>query len=87
MQEIKEEDKATYTKIQKYLKWDKLKLTETEREFANMGVRDGTRTKSILKYIMKQKNRNETYARLKDAGIITDEVAEQIKAIQTGEQK
>lgn len=74
MAALKKTDKAAYTNIKKYLTWDKYNLTPEERGFSTLEIKDGTRPKRIYDYIMKQKNRKETYEKLKNAGIITDEV-------------
>jgi len=81
MAEIQAGDKQTYNAITKYAKWDELKLTPQEKGFSTLGVEDGTRTKAILEYMKGQKNRQETYKRLEEAKIITEEIDRQIREL------
>ena len=81
LQEIKIKDKGTYTLILKYLTWDVLDLSARERGFSTLEVKDRTRATEILKHIKEQKNRQETYDKLKEAGIITEEVDLQIRQL------
>jgi len=81
LKNIKDKDPARYTLIKKYVKWDKLKLTGKERDFAKMGVKNGMRAKQLNKYIKRQKKPNLMYKRLKEAGIITNQVDKQLREL------
>jgi hypothetical protein len=79
MLEIKKTDKQTYSRIKKYMLWDKLKLSDKERNFAKFGIKNGERAKEIDAYVKKQKNPQEVFQRLKKAKIITDEIEKQLR--------
>jgi DNA-directed RNA polymerase subunit F len=75
---LKQQSKTKYTSVVKQLKWDKMGVTSKEKSFASMGVEDGERAEQIAKYLKKQDNWQETYLKLKKAGIITDDVKKQL---------
>jgi len=70
---------AGYSRVKKYIKWNKLGITEEEEKIASMDVIDGERAKAIVKYLKESKNKNLDYQRLRSAGIISDDVQKQVK--------
>lgn len=79
IEKMQKTNPAGWSRVKKYVKWEKLGLTDTEKSFASMSVSEGERAKAIVKHIKKSDNKQATYKRLKEAGVITDDVQRQIK--------
>lgn len=82
MSQMKKDNPRLHTSVSQVAKEEKLGITKRERSFKSMGVADGERAEEINKYILSQKGkRNATYKKLKQAGIISDEVDKQIREL------
>ncbi len=81
--QLKKQDPSLASSVERYSKDKKLGVTESEKKFRNLNVYDMERAKAINKYIMEQRmeNRSKTYMKLKEAGIISEKVEQQIVAL------
>ena len=70
------DDKASYTAILKYSKWDKLGLTKKEKDFSKLSVEE--RAKQIKEYISNQKDKKSALNRLLQSGILSYETKKEI---------
>lgn len=77
--EMKVNSPAKYRKVVREIKWEQLGIEDKERSFYSMGVEDGERPEAIAKYLKKHDDWKLRYARMKKAGIITEDVEKQLK--------
>jgi hypothetical protein len=81
---LQKENPRLYSDVKREAKWQKLGVTEQDRRTANLGVANKERSKAIVKQLKKLKtpDEKEVYiVRLRDAGILTNEVLEQVRSI------
>ena len=81
---IKEENPSLYSSIKKQVEDKELGVTKREKEIRNLPVKDGTRTRVIVKELNKKKTSREKEALLRDwikKGVITETVADQLAAM------
>lgn len=81
LNEIRKSNPSQYTKIKQYINWDKLEVSKKERNFAQLGVANGERSKAIYKYLRGQKDPLGARRKLIKAGIISDKVNVQINKL------
>lgn len=78
---LRREKPSLYAKTMKELKWKQLGLTDKEKSFASMGVEDHERAEAIVRYLKNDSNWQSKYAKLRRAGIVTDEVHKQVMVL------
>jgi hypothetical protein len=81
LMKLKKESPYKYSKAMKEIKWQRMGITDKEKKFVSLGVEDGERAETIYKYLKGDPNWKVRYAKLKKAGIITDDVAKQIRLL------
>jgi len=83
LKELKKTRPSQVQSIVKYQKWDKLGVTDDEKDFSYMGVENGERPNAIFNYLKDMTDEEATVAtkRMRKAGILTDDVLIQVKRL------